>query len=77
MYEGPFAFSFPMLFSGVADVCEWFDDASGKFRIEVNVTNRVWGPLFGYRGSFDVAWVPLRPEDVPAEVKPRREQRRE
>ncbi|MBP3959995.1 DUF4166 domain-containing protein [Gemmata sp. G18] len=77
VYEGPFSFSFPMFFSGVADVCEWFDETIGKFRIEVNVTNRVWGPLFGYRGSFDVTWAPVRPEDVPADVKPRREQRRE
>src|SRR5690606_24555470 len=25
-YEGPIAFRFPLLFSGVADVCEWFDE---------------------------------------------------
>lgn len=77
IYEGPFAFPFPLFFSGVADVCEWFDDALGKFRIEVSVANRTWGPLFGYRGSFDVEWTAMRPEDVPAEAKPRREQRRE
>jgi hypothetical protein len=77
IYEGPFAFSFPMFFSGVADVCEWFDDSAGKFRIAVSVANRVWGPLFGYRGSFDVEWKSARPEDVPDDVKPRREQRRE
>ena len=34
-YEGPIAFRFPMFFSGVADVCEWYDDAIGKFRIDV------------------------------------------
>ena len=66
-----------MLFSGVADVCEWFDDSVGKFRIEASVANRVWGPLFGYRGSFDVEWKAVRPEDVPDDVKPRRVQRRE
>jgi hypothetical protein len=43
----------------------------------VSVANRVWGPLFGYRGSFDVAWKLVRPEDVPDDVKPQREQRRE
>lgn len=26
-YKDPVAFRFPMLFSGVADVCEWYDDA--------------------------------------------------
>ena len=36
-------------------MCEWFDDSSGLYQIEVSVTNRIWGPLFGYRGSFEVA----------------------
>lgn len=76
-YEGPIAFRFPMLFSGKADVCEWYDDAIEMFRIEVRVTNRYWGPLFGYRGTFNVEWKPMKPEDIPDAVKPRREQRRE
>lgn len=74
-YEGFVAFRFPMMLSGVADVCEWFDDAIGKFRIDVSVTNRRWGPLFGYSGAFDVEWVETR--DVPDHAKPRREERRE
>lgn len=77
IYEGPIAFSFPMFFSGVADVCEWFDESVGKFRIEVSVTNRIWGPLFGYCGSFDVAWKSVPPASIPADVKPQREQWRE
>ncbi len=77
LYEGVIGLPFPMIFSGVADVCEWFDDDSGKFRISVNVHNRLWGPLFGYRGSFDVEWKPCTPQHVPAHVKPLREERRE
>jgi hypothetical protein len=76
-YEGPIAFRFPLFFSGIADVCEWYDDSIQKFRIEVRVTNRFWGPLFGYRGTFNVEWKPVMPEDIPADVKPRREERRE
>jgi hypothetical protein len=76
-YEGLIGFRFPMLFSGIADVCEWYDDAIQKFRIEVQVTNRVWGPLFGYRGSFSVDWLKVKPEEIPADIKPRREERRE
>jgi hypothetical protein len=76
-YEGPFAFRFPLFFSGIADVCEWYDDAIQKFRIEVRVTNRYWGPLFGYHGTFSVEWKEVTPEDIPADVKPRREERRE
>lgn len=74
-YEGILGFRFPLFFSGIADVCEWYDDTIAKFRIEVRVTNRFWGQLFGYRGTFDVDWQPVR--DVPADVKPRREERRE
>jgi hypothetical protein len=51
-YEGFIGFTFPLAFSGVADVCEWFEDADQKFHIEVNVHNPLWGPLFGYSGSF-------------------------
>jgi hypothetical protein len=76
-YEGPIAFRFPLVFSGIADVCEWYDDSIGQFRIEVRVTNRFWGPLFGYRGTFSVEWKPVKPEDIPAAIKPRREERRE
>jgi hypothetical protein len=76
-YEGPIAFRFPLFFSGTADVCEWYDEAIEKFRIEVRVTNRFWGPLFGYRGTFSVKWRQVNPDEIPADVKPRREERRE
>ena len=76
-YERIIGFSFPMLFSGVADVCEWYDDDTERFNIKVDVRNPIWGRLFGYHGSFEVQWVPCGPEDVPAHVKPIREERRE
>lgn len=76
-YEGIIGFSFPMLFSGYADVSEWFDDAAQKFCIDVNVWNRYWGPLFGYRGTFDVEWKHVTPDAIPTGIKPRREEKRE
>jgi hypothetical protein len=76
-YEGLIGFRFPLFFAGIADVCEWYDDAIDKFRIEVRVINRVWGPLFGYRGSFSVDWKAIKPNDVPTDIRPRREERRE
>jgi len=76
-YEGPIAFSFPLLFSGIADVCEWYDEATEKHRIEVNVHNRTWGPLFGYRGSFDVEWKRVTPQEIPYDIRPVRFDRRE
>lgn len=74
-YEGPFGFSFPMFFSGIADVCEWYDDTDKKFRIEVSVSNKAWGPLFGYRGWFQAEM--LSAQDVPGHLRPVREERRE
>ncbi|MEX1018956.1 MAG: DUF4166 domain-containing protein, partial [Litorilinea sp.] len=74
-YEGPLGFRFPMLFSGYADVCEWYDDATQLFQIEVIVRNRAWGKLFGYRGSFAVNYIAV--DCVPSSVKPAREERRE
>ncbi|MEA2571807.1 MAG: hypothetical protein QOI24_3808 [Acidobacteriota bacterium] len=76
-YEGPIAFTFPLLFSGVADVRESFDEREGRFRIEVKVTNRQWGPLFGYRGAFDVEYRNVVADAVPEDVRPVREERRE
>lgn len=74
-YEGPVGFRFPMVFSGVADVCESYDEADGCFRIEVHVQNRRWGPLFGYKGSFQVQWEPIA--SVPREYLPVRTEVRE
>ncbi len=76
-YEGPVAFEFPLLFSGVADVCEWYDDVEQCFRIDVNVTNKTWGKLFGYSGKFKVEWLPVAAGDTPATILPRRVEPRE
>jgi hypothetical protein len=66
------------LLTGHARVREWFDDTSGRFRIEVNVTNPIIGHIFGYQGSFTVDDVPLdRPGLVPAHIRPQRETYRE
>ena len=76
-YEGIIGFKFPQLFSGIAEVCEWYDDETEKFRISVEVTNKTWGKLFGYRGSFGVEWKKVGPDEIPERIKPRREERRE
>jgi hypothetical protein len=76
-YEGPVGFRFPMSFSGIGDVHEWFDEDAGRHRIEVVVRNRHLGPVFGYRGSFTAHRVPVGDLGVPWSVKPVREERRE
>jgi hypothetical protein len=77
-YEGWLGFKFPLLFSGVAEVCEWYDDKAKKFKISVEVKNRFWGPLFGYRGTFNVDYRRVSgPSKIPTKVKPLREEKRE
>jgi len=76
-YEGFIAFPFPMFFSGVAEVCEWYDDDAGQYRISVDVRNPFWGKLFGYRGTFAAEFFPCEPKDIPTHVRPMREERRE
>jgi hypothetical protein len=76
-YEGKVAFRFPMLFSGIADVHEWYDDDAQCFRIVVDVRNRIWGRLFGYRGRFQVLWKSVRPGEIPLDLLPKRQERRE
>lgn len=75
-YERMLGFPFPMLFSGTADVREWFDEGTGRSRISVDIRNRVWGPLFGYHGSFDVEWRAVTPGEIPDRIRPIRQERR-
>lgn len=75
-YERRAAFRFPPLFTGVADVLEWFDDSEDCFRISVDVANERFGPLFGYRGRFTVEERPLTRREI-ARVIPRRQEARE
>ncbi len=75
-YEGILGFSFPLLFSGTANVCESYDERIQKYRIDVNVSNTVWGPLFGYKGIFEAEWK-SDVSDPPEDIKPMRFERRE
>jgi hypothetical protein len=76
-YEGFLGFRFPMFFSGVADVHEWFDDQTQLFRIDVRVQNKRWGPLFGYHGHFQVEWRSISSSDIPRNALPMRVEPRE
>lgn len=75
-YEGLLHFRFPGKLSGTADVCEWYDDEEEAFKIEVNVTNPLLGPVFGYSGSFQAEFVEAG-HPIPDGIKPLREERRE
>jgi hypothetical protein len=77
LYEWPIGIRFPMLFSGRAAVRESFCDERQRFEVEVDIRSPVWGQIFGYRGWFKLEWRRCRPGEIPASVKPVREERRE
>lgn len=76
-YERFVGFTFPLLFAGEAHVRERWDEASERYFIEVTVKNRVFGPLFGYRGSFTVAERACTRDEIPLDVLPLREEARD
>lgn len=75
-YVGRIAFKFPMFFSGKAYVFVWFDEAIERYRIEVEVKNKLWGSLFGFVGTFDIEWEEVDPAQIPKSIRPVREESR-
>lgn len=74
--EGPVDVRVPRLIGGDAEVRESFDDATGRFRIRVAVTNRRFGPLFGYEGTFRARYVDALRHGVRPGLRPVREEAR-
>ncbi|MFE0424752.1 DUF4166 domain-containing protein [Streptomyces sp. NPDC058953] len=72
--EGPVDVRVPELIGGDAEVRESYDDATGRFRIRVRVTNRRFGPLFGYEGSFTATYRDIGSCGVRAGLRPVREE---
>src|SRR5690606_12262931 len=74
-YEGPVAFRFPLLFSGRAYLTEHYDNERACYVVDLEVRHRMLGLLFGYRGEFTCTFPELG--EVPAAMRPRREESRE
>lgn len=74
--EGPVDLRVPELVGGEAEVRESFDDRSGRFRVQVRVVNRRFGPLFGYTGTFRADYVPVAGAGVRRDLRPTREEAR-
>ncbi|GGS64969.1 hypothetical protein GCM10010222_01540 [Streptomyces tanashiensis] len=72
--EGPVDMRVPDLVAGRAEVRESFDERTGRFRIDVRVVNRRFGPLFGYRGSFTATYADVGSHGVRAGLRPVREE---
>ena len=76
-HERAASFRFPASLTGTGDVHEWFDEDTGRHRIEVVVSNPRLGRLFGYRGSFTAERREIPAGGVAPSLKPVREERRE
>lgn len=76
-YERGIQFRFPSLLTGIAEVCEWFDDEEETYKISVEVTNRILGPVFRYNGRFQAQFEQVDATSVPLDAMPLREERRE
>ncbi|WP_392674876.1 DUF4166 domain-containing protein [Streptomyces sp. LN785] len=74
--EGPLDARVPDLIAGDAVVREWYDDIARRFRIQVSVTNRRFGRLFGYGGSFTADFVDVEKYGVRDSLRPVREEAR-
>ncbi|MFD9698262.1 DUF4166 domain-containing protein [Lentzea sp. NPDC059081] len=73
-HEGPLHFRVPALVTGTAEVRESYDETAERFRIDVEVSNHRFGPLFGYHGTFTCAFPEVT--GVPDGIRPVREQSR-
>jgi Domain of unknown function (DUF4166) len=76
LLEGPLALRVPSAATGTAVVSEHYDDQTEQFRIAVTVSNPLLGRIFGYWGTFTTQYVNLAENEVPASVRPRREESR-
>ena len=76
-YEGRINFTVPRLLSGSADLYESWDEQRQLFTIQLQVRNPLFGFLFGYRGEFTCEFPAVSAADVPARLKPVREEIRE
>lgn len=76
-YEGRVHFSVPRLLTGSADLHESWDEERQLFTIELEVSNPVFGFLFGYRGEFSCEFLPVPESGVPERLRPVREEARD
>ncbi len=76
-YERRVQFIVPRLLSGSADLHEAWDEERQLFTIDLEVSNPVFGFLFGYRGEFRCEFLPVPETGVPQRLLPVREEARD
>ncbi|WP_078551422.1 DUF4166 domain-containing protein [Bacillus alkalicellulosilyticus] len=65
-------FNIPSFISGVAEAVEWYDEINEKFHIKVEVKNKMFGTIFGYKGTFKTEYYSCT-GGIPKNKKPRKE----
>jgi hypothetical protein len=56
-FGGPIRIPLPRMFAGEATIHEW-QDSESSLGIRVTISNRLFGPFFGYEGRFHAVGVP-------------------
>lgn len=74
--EGVVDVRVPELIGATAEVRESYDDETDRFRIQVRVVNKHFGPLFGYEGTFEATYTNIRACGVRPGLRPVREESR-
>lgn len=72
--EGPVDLDLPPLVTAEALVHETYQEPTDTFHIDVQVTNRWFGPIFGYRGSFRARYLDASTLGVRPGLRPVREE---
>ncbi len=67
----------PRLIRGNIELLEWYDDDKQKFYLDLKVTSKLFGPLFGFTGWFDAAYIDFRGKSIPEKFRPTRQESRE
>lgn len=62
----------PFFLRGNIDLLEWFDDEKGKFFLDLKVSTKLLGPLFGFHGWFDGEYLDFRNGSLPEQFEPTR-----
>ena len=67
----------PSLIRGDIELLEWYDDEKQKFYLDLKVTSKLLGPLFGFTGWFDAEYLVFKEPTIPQKFKPIRKENRE
>lgn len=67
----------PSLIRGDIELLEWYDDEKQKFYLDLKVTSKLLGPLFGFTGWFDAEYLVFKEPTIPQKFKPTRKENRE